>query len=151
MIEKYKFKNNDPREVLITGRATGGKIGAGKVRIINDIEHMNTFKEGEILVTDNTDPDWEPAMKKAAAVITNRGGRTCHAAIVAREIGVPAIVGAVGATDRLYTGMEVTVSCAEGEEGYVYAGIHDYEVESIELSNLGNTKTKLYMLSLIHI
>lgn len=145
VIEKYKFKNNDPREVLITGRATGGKIGAGKVRIINDIEHMNTFKEGEILVTDNTDPDWEPAMKKAAAVITNRGGRTCHAAIVAREIGVPAIVGAVGATDRLYTGMEVTVSCAEGEEGYVYAGIHDYEVESIELSNLGNTKTKLYM------
>ena len=145
VIEKYKFKNNDSREVLITGRATGGKIGAGKVRIINDIEHMNTFKEGEILVTDNTDPDWEPAMKKAAAVITNRGGRTCHAAIVAREIGVPAIVGAVGATDRLYTGMEVTVSCAEGEEGYVYAGIHDYEVESIELSNLGNTKTKLYM------
>ena len=145
VIEKYKFKNNDPREVLITGRATGGKIGAGKVRIINDIEHMNTFKEGEILVTDNTDPDWEPAMKKAAAVITNRGGRTCHAAIVAREIGVPAIVGAIGATDRLYTGMEVTVSCAEGEEGYVYAGIHDYEVESIELSNLGNTKTKLYM------
>ena len=145
VIEKYKFKNNDPREILITGRATGGKIGAGKVRIINDIEHMNTFKEGEILVTDNTDPDWEPAMKKAAAVITNRGGRTCHAAIVAREIGVPAIVGAVGATDRLYTGMEVTVSCAEGEEGYVYAGIHDYEVESIELSNLGNTKTKLYM------
>ncbi|WP_104697604.1 MULTISPECIES: pyruvate, water dikinase [unclassified Helicobacter] len=145
VIEKYKFKNNDPREVVIKGRATGGKIGSGRVRIINDIEHMNTFKEGEILVTDNTDPDWEPAMKKAAAVITNRGGRTCHAAIVAREIGVPAIVGAVGATDRLYTGMEVTVSCAEGEEGYVYAGIHEYEVERIELSNLGNTKTKVYM------
>lgn len=145
VIEKYKFKNNDAREIIIKGRATGGKIGSGKVRIINDIEHMNTFKEGEILVTDNTDPDWEPAMKKAAAVITNRGGRTCHAAIVAREIGVPAIVGAVGATDRLYTGMEVTVSCAEGEEGYVYAGIHEYEVEKIELSNLGNTKTKIYM------
>lgn len=145
VIEKYKFKNNEEREVVIQGRATGGKIGAGKVRIINDIEHMNTFKEGEILVTDNTDPDWEPAMKKAAAVITNRGGRTCHAAIVAREIGVPAIVGAVGATDRLYTGMEVTVSCAEGEEGYVYAGIHEYEVETIELGNLGNTKTKIYM------
>lgn len=145
VIEKYKFKNNDSREIIIKGKATGGKIGAGKVRIINDIEHMNTFKEGEILVTDNTDPDWEPAMKKAAAVITNRGGRTCHAAIVAREIGVPAIVGAVGATDRLYTGMEVTVSCAEGEEGYVYAGIHEYEVERIELSNLGKTKTKIYM------
>lgn len=145
VIEKYKFKNNDEKEILIQGRATGGKIGHGKVRIINDIEHMNTFKEGEILVTDNTDPDWEPAMKKAAAVITNRGGRTCHAAIVAREIGVPAIVGAVGATDRLYTGMEVTVSCAEGEEGYVYAGIHDYEVEQIKLDNIGNTKTKVYM------
>ncbi len=145
VIEKYRFAKNESREVVIKGRATGGKIGYGKVRIINDIEHMNTFKEGEILVTDNTDPDWEPAMKKAAAVITNRGGRTCHAAIVAREIGVPAIVGAIGATDRLYTGMEVTVSCAEGEEGYVYAGIHEYAVDTIRLDNLGNTKTKIYM------
>lgn len=145
VIEKYRFSKNDNREVVIKGRATGGKIGHGRVRIINDIEHMNTFKEGEILVTDNTDPDWEPAMKKAAAVITNRGGRTCHAAIVAREIGVPAIVGAIGATDRLYTGMEVTVSCAEGEEGYVYAGIHEYTVDRISLDNLGNTKTKVYM------
>ncbi|MDO7253846.1 pyruvate, water dikinase [Helicobacter cappadocius] len=145
-IEKFRFKNTDEdKEIIINGKAIGGKIGAGKVRIINDIAHMNSFKEGEILVTDNTDPDWEPAMKKASAVITNRGGRTCHAAIVAREIGVPAIVGAVGATDRLYTGMEVTVSCAEGEEGYVYAGIHEYEVETIELSNLGQTKTKIYM------
>ena len=131
--------------MILTGRAIGGKIGHGKVRIINDLEHMNTFKEGEILVTDNTDPDWEPAMKKAAAVITNRGGRTCHAAIVAREIGVPAIVGAVGATDRLYTGMEITASCAEGEEGYIYNGIHPFEIETIELSNLGQTKTKIYM------
>lgn len=145
-IEKFRFKfTDDKKEVIINGKAIGGKIGTGKVRIINDIAHMNSFKEGEILVTDNTDPDWEPAMKKASAVITNRGGRTCHAAIVAREIGVPAIVGAVGATDRLYTGMEVTVSCAEGEEGYVYAGIHEYEVETIELSNLGQTKTKIYM------
>lgn len=145
-IEKFRFKTtDDTKEVIISGKAIGGKIGTGKVRIINDIAHMNSFKEGEILVTDNTDPDWEPAMKKASAVITNRGGRTCHAAIVAREIGVPAIVGAVGATDRLYTGMEVTVSCAEGEEGYVYAGIHEYEVETIELSNLGQTKTKIYM------
>lgn len=145
-LEKFRFKDKDTeREVILTGRAIGGKIGHGKVRIINDLEHMNTFKEGEILVTDNTDPDWEPAMKKAAAVITNRGGRTCHAAIVAREIGVPAIVGAVGATDRLYTGMEVTVSCAEGEEGYIYAGIHPFEIESIQLDNLGDTKTKIYM------
>lgn len=145
-LEEFTFTNpSESREVIITGRAIGNKIGAGKVRIINNLEHMNTFNEGEILVTDNTDPDWEPVMKKAAAVITNRGGRTCHAAIVAREIGVPAIVGAVGATDRLYTGMEITVSCAEGEEGYVYAGICDYEVKSVELDNLGKTKTKIYM------
>lgn len=145
-LEKFSFTDkNAEREILLTGRAIGGKIGYGKVRIINDIEHMNTFKEGEILVTDNTDPDWEPVMKKASAVITNRGGRTCHAAIVAREIGVPAIVGAIGATDRLYTGMEVTVSCAEGEEGYIYAGIHPFEVEAIELDNLGKPKTKIYM------
>ena len=145
-IEKFKFKNpNAKREVLVVGRAIGEKIGAGKIRIINDIEHMGSFKEGEILVTDNTDPDWEPAMKKAAAVITNRGGRTCHAAIVAREIGVPAIVGALGAIDTLYNGMQVTVSCAEGEDGFIYNGIHEYEVESIEQSNLGQTKTKIYM------
>lgn len=145
-LEKFSFTDkNAEREILLTGRAIGGKIGYGKVRIINDIEHMNTFKEGEILVTDNTDPDWEPVMKKASAVITNRGGRTCHAAIVAREIGVPAIVGAIGATDRLYTGMEVTVSCVEGEEGYIYAGIHPFEVEAIELDNLGKPKTKIYM------
>lgn len=145
-LEKFKFVNPEiKKEVILVGKAIGSKIGTGKVRIINDIEHMDSFKEGEILVTDNTDPDWEPAMKKAAAVITNRGGRTCHAAIVAREIGVPAIVGAIGATDRLYSGMEVTISCAEGEEGYIYDGIHEYEIESIELDNLGTPKTKVYM------
>ncbi|RDU71668.1 pyruvate, water dikinase [Helicobacter aurati] len=146
-IEKFHFTNpsDSHREIVLKGMAIGTKIGNGKIRIINNIEHMNTFKEGEILVTDNTDPDWEPVMKKAAAVITNRGGRTCHAAIVAREIGVPTIVGASGATERLYTGMEVTVSCSEGEEGYVYAGIHEYEVESVSLEHLGETKTKIYM------
>lgn len=145
-IEKFSFQDSDNRkEILITGKAIGNKIGSGKVRIITDYEHMNTFQQGEILVTDNTDPDWEPIMKKAAAVITNRGGRTCHAAIVAREIGVPAIVGAVGATENLYTGMEVTVSCAEGEEGYIYAGIHPWRVETIELASMGQTKTKIYM------
>ena len=145
-IEKFHFANpNEEREVVLKGMAIGTKIGNGKVRIINNIEHMNTFKEGEILVTDNTDPDWEPVMKKAAAVITNRGGRTCHAAIVAREIGVPTIVGAHGATERLYTGMEVTVSCSEGEEGLVYAGLHAYDIESISLDHLGETKTKIYM------
>ncbi|WP_300224206.1 pyruvate, water dikinase [uncultured Helicobacter sp.] len=145
-VEKYRFKKPvDKSEVILKGIAIGGKIGSGKVRIINDIEHMGSFNEGEILVTDNTDPDWEPAMKKAAAVITNRGGRTCHAAIVAREIGVPTIVGALGATERLYNGMDVTISCAEGEEGYIYNGIHPYEVETIELSNFEQPKTKIYL------
>lgn len=145
-IEKFYFKNlHEEREIVLKGMAIGTKIGTGKVRIINNIEHMNTFKEGEILVSDNTDPDWEPVMKKAAAVITNRGGRTCHAAIVAREIGVPTVVGAHGATERLYTGMEVTVSCSEGEEGLVYAGIHEYDIESVSLEHLGETKTKIYM------
>ncbi|GAA7233306.1 pyruvate, water dikinase [Helicobacter pylori] len=146
VFEKFKFKNpNEKKEIILQGRAIGSKIGSGKVRIINDLEHMNSFKEGEILVTDNTDPDWEPCMKKARAVITNRGGRTCHAAIVAREIGVPAIVGVSGATDNLYTGMEITVSCAEGEEGYVYAGIYEHEIERVELSNMQETQTKIYI------
>ncbi len=145
-LEKYLFEEkNKKREILLRGKAIGGKIGHGKVRVIESIVNMSEIKEGEILVTDNTDPDWEPAMKKAAAVITNRGGRTCHAAIVAREIGVPAIVGAIGATEKLETGMEVSVSCAEGEEGFVYAGIHNFKVESVDLSNLEQPKTKIYM------
>lgn len=144
-LEKYHFTTDEHREVILTGRATGEKIGSGRVRIINDIEYMHTFQDGEILVTDNTDPDWEPAMKKAAAVITNRGGRTCHAAIVAREIGVPAIVGAKNATETLYTGQDVTVSCAEGEEGFVYNGLLDYTVEKIALNHLAENKTKVFM------
>ncbi|WP_200762143.1 pyruvate, water dikinase [Nitrosophilus alvini] len=146
VLEKYILKA-DPKDkkVLVSGKAVGGKIGAGKVRVIESLERINEFQEGEILVTDNTDPDWEPAMKKAAAVVTNRGGRTCHAAIVAREIGVPAIVGAVGATEVLKDGMEVTVSCAEGEEGYVYEGRLPFEVETIDLSSLEKPKTKIYM------
>ncbi|MFC3848282.1 pyruvate, water dikinase [Helicobacter baculiformis] len=143
--EKYHFKSNAPKEVLLTGKAIGGKIGIGKVRVINSLDHMNIFKEGEILVTDNTDPDWEPIMKKASAVVTNRGGRTCHAAIVAREIGVPTIVGAIGATESLYTGMEVTISCAQGETGYIYAGAHAFEVERIALDALQEPKTKIYL------
>ncbi|MCI5968815.1 pyruvate, water dikinase [Helicobacter sp.] len=144
-LEKYFFKEKIEREILLTGKAVGGKIGTGKVRIIDNIANMGELKQGEILVTDNTDPDWEPAMKKASAVITNRGGRTCHAAIVAREIGVPAIVGAVGATEKLETGMEITISCAEGENGFVYAGIHPFEIEKIDLDSLEQPKTKIYM------
>ncbi|WP_104695849.1 pyruvate, water dikinase [Helicobacter salomonis] len=143
--EKYHFKSAPPKEALLTGKAIGGKIGIGKVRVINSLDHMNIFKEGEILVTDNTDPDWEPIMKKASAVVTNRGGRTCHAAIVAREIGVPTIVGAIGATESLYTGMEVTISCAQGETGYIYAGAHAFEVERIALDSMQEPKTKIYL------
>ncbi|RAX56717.1 phosphoenolpyruvate synthase [Helicobacter monodelphidis] len=145
-LEKFHFVNeNEERTLLLTGKAVGGKIGCGKVRVINNIVNMSDIKEGEILVTDNTDPDWEPAMKKAAAVITNRGGRTCHAAIVAREIGVPTIVGAMGATEKLETGMEITVSCAEGEEGRIYEGIYEYRIETIDLSTFEQPKTKIYM------
>lgn len=145
-IETYTLKaTNDEKKVITIGRAVGGKIGSGKVRVIESLKRINEFQEGEILVTDNTDPDWEPAMKKAAAVITNRGGRTCHAAIVAREIGVPAIVGAVGATDVLKDGMVVTASCAEGEDGFVYEGELPFDVEVIDLSDLKPLKTKLYM------
>ncbi len=146
-IEKYSLKAMpaNKREILVVGRAVGGKIGSGKIRVISDITHMDELQAGEVLVTDNTDPDWEPAMKKASAVITNRGGRTCHAAIVAREIGVPAIVGALGATEKLENGIEVTVSCAEGEDGYVYEGLWPFEVETIDVSNLVQPKTKIYM------
>jgi len=145
-IETYYLRaKKEDKKLLATGRAVGGKIGAGKVRIIETLDRINEFQEGEVLVTDNTDPDWEPAMKKASAVITNRGGRTCHAAIVAREIGVPAIVGAVGATDLLEDGQAVTASCAEGEDGYVYEGILPFEIEKIDISNLPQLKTKLYM------
>lgn len=145
-IEKFSFKKPvDKIHTLVKGMAIGDKISHGKIKIIQDIEHMGEIKEGDILVTDNTDPDWEPAMKKAAAVITNRGGRTCHAAIVAREIGVPAIVGASGATEKLANGIKATVSCAEGEQGFVYNGIFDYDIEIEDISNLGKTKTKIYM------
>lgn len=146
IIEKFSFRNPvDKIHTLIKGMAIGDKISHGTIKIIQDIEHMSEIGEGDILVTDNTDPDWEPAMKKAAAVITNRGGRTCHAAIVAREIGVPAIVGAIGATEKLANGIKATVSCAEGEQGFVYNGIFEYDRETIDISDLGETKTKIYM------
>jgi pyruvate,water dikinase len=146
VLETFYLEAKDAdKDVIITGSAVGGKIGAGKVRVIESLDRINEFQEGEVLVTDNTDPDWEPAMKKAAAVVTNRGGRTCHAAIVAREIGVPAIVGAVGSTDTLKDGQEVTVSCAEGEVGFVYKNKLPFRIETTNLDNLEKTKTKIYM------
>lgn len=114
----------------------GSKIGLGKVCIINDLEYMNFFKEGEILVMDNIDLDWEFCMKKVSVVIINCGGRICYAVIVVREIGVLVIVGVSGVIDSFYIGMEIMVFCAEGEEGYVYVGIYEYEIERVEFFNM---------------
>jgi len=141
----YKFDGNPITKTLLTGTAVGEKIANGKVRIIRDSSEFHLFQEGEVLVTDNTDPDWEPVMKKASALITNRGGRTCHAAIIAREIGVSAIVGTSDATTRLVNGHEVTISCAHGEIGYVYEGIIPYHVETLDLSDCGEPHTHLYL------
>ncbi|RUM50672.1 MAG: phosphoenolpyruvate synthase [Hydrogenothermus sp.] len=144
------YKITEPIEerqekVLTSGIAVGDKVAVGKVKLMHSLEDAKEFKEGDILVTDMTDPDWEPIMKKAGAIVTNRGGRTCHAAIVARELGVPAVVGTGNATDVLKDGMEVTVSCAEGEVGYVYSGKVAYEVEEIDISTLPKTKTPILM------
>jgi len=148
VLKVYKFvEPTEEREKkrLVYGIAVGDKIAVGKVRVIYDLKDAGKFQEGEVLVTDITDPDWEPIMKKASAIITNRGGRTAHAAIVARELGIPAVVGTHKATEILKTGMEVTVSCAEGEIGYVYEGHIPFEVEEINLENLPRTKTKIMM------
>jgi pyruvate,water dikinase len=146
LLELYKFKETTKKKkVLITGNAIGEKIGAGKIRIIHNLSQAKSFQEGEVLVTHITDPDWEPIMKKASAVITDKGGRTCHAAIVAREIGVPAIVGCGEATQQLQNTQEVTVSCSQGEVGYVYEGLWEYDVETTSFENLKPTQTKLYV------
>ncbi|MDF5728518.1 MAG: phosphoenolpyruvate synthase [Rhizonema sp. PD38] len=130
---------------LITGRAVGEAISQGKVHLILDVHKLDRFKAGDVLVTDRTDPDWEPIMKKASAIITNTGGRTCHAAIIARELGVPAIVGCGNATEILKVNQEITVSCAGGEEGHVYAGLLPFEVEEVPLENLPRTRTEILM------
>jgi pyruvate,water dikinase len=133
------------KKILITGIAVGSKIASGNVKILMSPEEGERFKEGDVLVTDMTDPDWEPIMKKAAAIVTNRGGRTCHAAIVARELGVPAVVGTQKATEVLQNGQLVTVSCAEGNTGYVYDGKIDYKEEEFDLTKLPKTKTPIMM------
>lgn len=143
--KRYSLKNPKSAKVLTKGRAIGDKIGSGKVSIINDTTEFHLFRAGDVLVADTTNPDWEPLMKKASAVITNRGSRTCHAAIVAREIGVAAIVGCVNATNVLKNAQSVTVSCAQGEEGFVYEGELEYEVKTIQSSELEPTKTKIFM------
>ncbi len=141
--ERFRLKRRGA--VLVEGRAIGNKIGTGTVRLVKDASEMNRVLSGDILVTDMTDPDWEPVMKKAAAIVTNRGGRTCHAAIIARELGIPAVVGSGNATEVLSEGGHVTVSCAEGDTGFVYQGILDVEVLHLELDKLPEIPVKIGM------
>ena len=143
VMERYHLKGQG--SVLVQGKSVGKKIAAGTARVIKDVADINQLQPGEVLVTDMTDPDWEPIMKIAAAIVTNRGGRTCHAAIVSRELGLPAVVGTGNATTAIPTGADVTVSCAEGETGNVYEGKLDFEVEQIPLENLARPKTKIMM------
>ncbi|MBT4849223.1 phosphoenolpyruvate synthase [Candidatus Parcubacteria bacterium] len=132
-------------KVLTVGASVGNKVGQGKVNIIRDVKDIHKFKPGEVLVTEMTDPDWEPIMKIAGAIVTNSGGRTCHAAIISRELGIPCIVGTRNATEKTKQGKIVTVSCAEGEQGYVYNGLVDYEVKKTNLKTVKKPKTKIMM------
>jgi pyruvate, water dikinase len=140
-----RFRLNEKGSALIEGRAIGQKIGSGPVRVLSSVEAMHEFVPGEVLVADMTDPDWEPIMKRASAIVTNRGGRTCHAAIIARELGIPAVVGTGGATRSLADGAEVTVSCAEGDTGYVYDGLLDFSVEETALETMPEIGVKIMM------
>jgi pyruvate,water dikinase len=143
VLETYHLDKKS--SVLARGKSVGEKIANGKVRVIPDVAHLSSFNPGEILIADTTTPDWEPVMKTAAAIVTNRGGRTCHAAIVSRELGIPAVVGSEDATEKIHTGQGVTVSCAEGDEGIVYDGILQFHVEKITLNDLKRPKTKIMM------
>ena len=143
VLEKYKLKQHG--KVLASGRAIGQKIGAGIVRIIKDPAEMHRVQAGDVLVADMTDPNWEPVMKRASAIVTNRGGRTCHAAIIARELGIPAIVGCGNATTALEEGERVTISCAEGDTGYVYRGALEFDVARQDVGNLPKLPVKIMM------
>jgi pyruvate,water dikinase len=130
-------------QVLVEGRAVGSAAASGRARVITSTAGLSAFQDNEVLIADTTTPDWEPVMKNAAAIVTNRGGRTCHAAIVARELGIPAVVGTVNATDQVQSGQMITVSCAEGEVGRVYTGEVPIEIRTIDLADLTKTKTEI--------
>jgi len=140
-----RFEMRERGEVLASGRSIGQRIGSGRARLVLDLQQMNKVSPGDVLVTDMTDPDWEPVMKRASAIVTNRGGRTCHAAIIARELGIPAVVGTRDATSVVPDGKEVTVSCAEGDTGYVYAGIVDYDVRKLDIETMPELPFKISM------
>ncbi|MGD8350373.1 MAG: phosphoenolpyruvate synthase [Gammaproteobacteria bacterium] len=143
VIERYSLKEKS--RVLIQGRAVGNRIGRGRAKVIGDLAQMDQIENGDVLVTDMTDPDWEPIMKRASAIVTNRGGRTCHAAIIARELGIPALVGTGSCTEDIAHGSEVTVSCAEGDTGYVYEGLLDFDHQRHELSQMPEIPVKISM------
>ena len=142
-VEVYHLKEKGP--ALVRGRSVGEKIAHGPVRVVKSAHNLNQVQKGDVLVTDKTDPDWEPTMRKAAAIVTNRGGRTCHAAIVSRELGLPAIVGTENGTEILKDGQAVTVSCAEGETGFVYQGLLKFDVQQIKLHDLSRPQTQVMM------
>lgn len=142
-IERYQLSGQ--ANILSEGRAIGHKIGAGTAKVLESVDEMDKIQEGDVLVTDMTDPDWEPIMKKAAAIVTNRGGRTCHAAIIARELGIPAVVGCGDATSSLKTGDRVTVSCAEGDTGYIYGDILDFSVQTSRIDSMPELPVKIMM------
>ena len=144
-LEVFSLTPGSPRERLATGAAIGQRIGVGPTRLLRDPDDLEAFQAGEVLVASMTDPDWEPIMKRAAAIVTDRGGRTCHAAIVSRELGVPCVVGTGNGTEALATGQIVTVSCAEGETGSVYRGILPFERRRVDLTSLPNTATKVML------
>lgn len=143
VLKRYELKESG--KILAKGSSVGEKIGQGKTHIIKDAHNIKEFKEGEVLITDMTDPDWEPIMKIASAIVTNRGGRSCHAAIISRELGIPCVVGTNNATEVISQGQEVTASCAAGEEGYVYDGLLKFEINEVNLKELPKTKTKIMM------
>ena len=139
------YKMSEKGKTLVEGRSVGQLIGAGPVRVIKDVHNIADFKKGEVLVTEMTDPDWEPIMKIASAIVTNKGGRTCHAAIISRELGIPCVVGTEDGTEHLKTGQRVTVDCSKGDVGYIYDGHLSYNIEEVKLDNLPETKTKIMM------
>ncbi|MEA9786970.1 phosphoenolpyruvate synthase [Xanthomonas campestris pv. raphani] len=143
-IERFSLEAKDAK-ILVEGRAVGAKIGSGVARVVRSLEDMNRVQAGDVLIADMTDPDWEPVMKRASAIVTNRGGRTCHAAIIARELGVPAVVGSGNATDLISDGQEVTVSCAEGDTGFIYDGLLPFERTTTDLGNMPPAPLKIMM------
>jgi len=143
-VQRFALKGKKSK-VLASGRSIGQRIGAGPARIIRDVKEMTRVQSGDVLVADMTDPDWEPVMKRAAAIVTNRGGRTCHAAIIARELGIPAVVGCSDATETIREGQPITVSCAEGDTGFIYDGALPFEQKNLELDSLPPISTKIMM------